>query len=120
MVILGSNKSINSALAEIVFEGFDEVPVQINPDVNLCQEEVATIESSKVIIIDLASIHRDSRLFVRQIHELSPNTHIIALNIYRESEFIKPLIDAGASDYLLVNAEKTEILNAMRKLLHQY
>jgi len=117
VVILGSNRSINSAIAEIVFEEFGQVPVQINPDTKLCPEGIALIKASQIAIIDLASISRNSRLFIRQIHELSPGIGILALHIYNESEYIQPLIDAGASTYLLVNAEKAEIVTEMRKLL---
>lgn len=118
MVILGSNKSINSAFGEILSEEFGQVPVQINPNLKLCPEGVESIRASRVVIVDLASINRNSKLFIKQIHELCPQTNILALHIYKEDEFIKPLIDAGASIYLLVNTEKTKLISAMRKLLN--
>jgi DNA-binding NarL/FixJ family response regulator len=116
VVILGSNKSINSAIGEILFEEFGVVPTQINPDIDLCQEGINRIKKSWVVLVDLASINRNSRLFIRQIHELCPNTNIVALHIYNETEFIKPLIEAGASAYLLVNTEKTKLLDTLHEL----
>jgi len=109
--------SINNAIGETLCEEFGQVPVQINPDLKLCQEAVNSIQSSQIVILDLASINRDSRLFIRQILELNPHTNIVALHIYNETEYIQPLIDAGASIYLLVNAEKTKLIAAIRKLL---
>lgn len=117
MIILGSNKSISNAIAEILYEEFGQVAVQINPDLKLCEEGITSIRNSKLAIIDLASINRNSRLFIRQIHELCPTTNIVALHIYNETEYIKPLIDAGATTYLLVNAEKAEMIATMRKML---
>ncbi len=119
MVILGSNTSINSAFGEILLEEFGQASVQINPEVKLCKEGIERIKASHIVIIDLSSFNRDSRLFIRQIHELCPNTSILALHIYSEAEFIKPLIAAGASNYLLVNADKADILAAMRELIHK-
>jgi DNA-binding NarL/FixJ family response regulator len=119
VVILGSNKSISSAIAEIIFEEFGRNAVQLNPDLKLCEEGITSIRQSKLAIIDLASINRNSRLFIRQIHELCPDTNILALHIYSETEYIKPLLDAGASNYLLVNAEKTEMVATMHKLLQK-
>ena len=118
MVILGSNKSINSVFGEILAEEFGQVPVQIDPNIKLCPEGVESIRASRVVIVDLASINRNSKLFIKQVHELSPQTNILALHIYKEDEFIKPLIKAGASIYLLVNTEKTKLISAMRKLLN--
>jgi DNA-binding NarL/FixJ family response regulator len=109
--------SINNAIGETLREEFGQMPVQINPDLKLCQEAVNSIQSSQIVILDLASINRDSRLFIRQILELNPHTSVVALHIYNETEYIQPLIDAGASIYLLVNAEKTKLIAAIRKLL---
>ena len=117
MVILGSNTSINNAIGETLHEEFGQMPIQVNPDLKLCQEVVNSIQSSQIVILDLASINRDSRLFIRQILELNPHTNIVALHIYNEIEYIQPLIDAGASIYLLVDAEKTQLIAAIRKLL---
>jgi len=118
VVILGSNKSINSAIGEMIAEEFGQMPIQINPDFKLCQEGIESIKASQVVVVDLASINRNSRLFIRQIHELCPRTNIIALHIYKGDEFIKPLLEAGAAVYLLVNTGKTELIIAMRKLLN--
>ncbi|MCP3926760.1 MAG: response regulator transcription factor [Desulfobacterales bacterium] len=104
----------------MLHEEFGQVPIQINPDLKLCEEGINSIRSSKVAIIDLASLSRNSRLFIRQIHELCPNTSIVALHIYNETEFIKPLIDAGASTYMQVNADSTEMVTSLRKLLHPF
>lgn len=117
MVILGSNKSISNAIGEILLEEFGQAPVQINPELKLCQEGIDMIKSSRIVIVDLASINRDSRLFIRQIHELCPYTSILALHIYNENEFIEPLIDAGASAYLLVNTEKTKLVATLRGII---
>ncbi len=119
MVILGANKSINNAIGEILMEEFGKAPTQLNPDAELCYEGIDLIRASHIVIVDLASINRDSRLFIRQIHELSPKTNIVALDIYNEAEFIKPLIDAGASTYLLVNTDKNKLLDALKDLIDQ-
>jgi DNA-binding NarL/FixJ family response regulator len=118
VVILGSNKSINSVFGEILAEEFGRVPVQIDPNLKLCPEGVKSIRASRVVIVDLSSINRNSKLFIKQVHELCPQTNILALHIYKEDEYIKPLIKAGASTYLLVNTEKTKFIAAMRKLLN--
>ena len=104
--------------SEILAEEFGQVPVQIDPNLKLCPEGVKSIRASSVVIVDLASINRNSKLFIKQVHELCPQTNILALHIYKEDEFIKPLINAGASTYLLVNTEKTEFIAAMRKLFN--
>jgi DNA-binding NarL/FixJ family response regulator len=117
VVILGSNLSINKALGEMIFDAFGNTPVQIDPGLQLKDGAIQKIRSSKIIIADLASLNRDSRYFIRQIRELNPDARIVALHIYNEKEFIQPIIDAGASAYLLVNAEKEDMIGVIENLI---
>lgn len=101
----------------MIFDAFGNTPVQIDPGLQLKDGAIQKIRSSKIIIADLASLNRDSRYFIRQIRELNPDARIVALHIYNEKEFIQPIIDAGASAYLLVNAEKEDMIGVIENLI---
>jgi DNA-binding NarL/FixJ family response regulator len=117
VVILGSNLSINKAIGDMIFDAFGSMPEQIDPGLQLKDGTIKTIRSSKIVIADLASLNRDSRHFIRQIHALNPKAHIVALHIYNEKEFIQPIIEAGASAYLLINSEKEDMIGAIKNLI---
>lgn len=55
--------------------------------------------------------------FTRNIKKQYPLVKVLALSMYCEQQIIKEMIDAGASGYILKNTNKSELLNALDKVV---
>jgi DNA-binding NarL/FixJ family response regulator len=53
----------------------------------------------------------------KTIKQSNPNIHIIALTTYSQFKFIAEMMNSGASGYLLKNADKQEILQAIQTVI---
>jgi two-component system, NarL family, nitrate/nitrite response regulator NarL len=52
----------------------------------------------------------------KEIRKLYPEMKILILSMYNEYEYVKRLIEAGASGYILKNKGKEELVNAIRRI----
>lgn len=67
-----------------------------------------------VILTDIVMPTLDGIEAVRQVHHINPAIGIIALSMFNEENYIVDMLEAGALGYLIKNANKREILNAIR------
>lgn len=66
-----------------------------------------------VIITDIKMPVMDGIQATKQILKHSPDSRIIALSMFDEENLIVDMLEAGAKGYLLKNADKQEILDAI-------
>lgn len=66
-----------------------------------------------IILTDIKMPIMDGVAATRKIIKLLPNTKIIALSMFDEENLIVDILEAGAKGYLLKNADKSEILEAI-------
>jgi DNA-binding NarL/FixJ family response regulator len=66
-----------------------------------------------VIITDVKMPHLDGVAATKHLREHYPSIGIIALTMFDEEDLIIDMLEAGAKGYLLKNADKTEIIEAV-------
>lgn len=112
-LIIGKNRSINKAIGGLLNSNDRQNLHYIHLGESLKKTDIENISSAKIIITDLTYTNNNSKLFVQQLRQLNPDAIILALHIYHEPEFIQPIIEAGASAYLLLNTSSQEIETAL-------
>lgn len=91
---------------EVVAEALDgEAALHI---LSFCEVDVA--------ILDIDMPKMDGLELTQQIREKYPHIKILILTMYNEEEFIRNLIQAGTSGYILKNRGKEELVEAIRKV----
>lgn len=117
-LIIGKNTSINKALGDLLKENNHHNLHFIQPEEQFTSDDIENIGNAAIIIIDLTSANNNTKLFIQQIRQLNENAIIIAMHIYHEPEFIQPIIESGASAYLLLNTNSREIELAIKNANH--
>jgi two-component system nitrate/nitrite response regulator NarL len=69
-----------------------------------------------VVVIDISMPLMDGIEATRQLHECCPRTHVLALSIYDNPEYIRSVLQAGAAGYVLKDAIGQELLEAIRSV----
>lgn len=75
--------------------------------------EIVAREKPDVVMTDIKMPHMDGISATRQIIRTDPDTRIVALSMFDEEDQIVEMLEAGAKGYLLKNADKQEILEAI-------
>ncbi|HEY2082448.1 MAG TPA: response regulator transcription factor [Verrucomicrobiae bacterium] len=68
----------------------------------------------QVVLMDLNLPQMPGTECIRRLKEFLPETQVIVLTVYEDSEHIFHALKAGASGYLLKRAEPDEVLEAIR------
>jgi DNA-binding NarL/FixJ family response regulator len=68
----------------------------------------------QVVLMDLNLPQMPGTECIRRLKELLPDTQVIVLTVYEDSEHIFRALKAGASGYLLKRSEPDEVLEAIR------
>ncbi len=71
-----------------------------------------------VVITDVKMPHLDGVAATKHLTEYYPSIGIIALTMFDEEDLIVDMLEAGAKGYLLKNADKTEIIEAVHTVAH--
>ena len=69
-----------------------------------------------LILVDLISIEKPSRLLIKEIRETMPGVKIIALHIYRSLMLVKPLYDMGINGYIYYEPSRKELMQAIHSV----
>ncbi|HPI53425.1 MAG TPA: response regulator transcription factor [Chitinophagaceae bacterium] len=67
-----------------------------------------------VLLTDISMPGMDGIELCRQVKTAYPHIQILALSTYNQGKFIVSMLEAGASGYLLKNAERHEIVHAIK------
>jgi DNA-binding NarL/FixJ family response regulator len=108
-VVIGRNVDIRNAICGAIEEFFDFEVHLIDYQKSNCKKEIEWLSKAGIIILDLTTIGVNARLFVREVREAFPESKIIALHIYKEADYVKLLMDAGASAYLFIDSLRSEM-----------
>jgi DNA-binding NarL/FixJ family response regulator len=119
----GAIKVIIADDHEIFRDGL-RLMLQKQPDINLLAEAEdgkELIEQIKqlqpdVVITDVKMPRMDGVAAARHITEHYPTIGIIALTMFDEDDLIVDMLEAGARGYLLKNADKNEMVDAVKSV----
>jgi DNA-binding NarL/FixJ family response regulator len=78
-------------------------------------EKAAELQPN-VILTDVQMPLMDGIEATREIHKRFPNIKIIVLTMLNESMFIKRMLEAGASGYLIKTVDKDELISVIKKV----
>ncbi|MFQ6016442.1 MAG: response regulator transcription factor, partial [Anaerolineae bacterium] len=67
-----------------------------------------------VVLMDVAMPGMNGLVATRYILEQSPTTQVLILTQYGNKEYVLPLLQAGASGYVLKQAADTDLVTAIR------
>ena len=76
---------------------------------------LASEHQADVLIIDLHMLEGSSRSTVASLRRRSPHTAIIILTMEATPAFVAPLLEAGASGYVLKEFADSELAHAVRE-----
>jgi len=75
--------------------------------------EIVTRENPDIVLTDIRMPILDGIQSTRQILSANPHIGVIALSMFDEENLIVEMLEAGAKGYLLKNAHKDEIIDAV-------
>lgn len=106
---------------EVYREGFKSMLKRQNEIVLVGEAEngkelLAILKSlhPNVVVTDIKMPEMDGVAVTKEIVEKFPGTPVIALTMFDDDDLIVDMLEAGAKGYLLKNAHKTEIIEAIR------
>jgi len=70
-----------------------------------------------IILMDINLPDKSGTELCKEVKQLYPSIHILALSSFNQQGFIQKMLENGASGYLLKNAEREEILEAMKRAM---
>ncbi|NVO11896.1 MAG: response regulator transcription factor [Bacteroidales bacterium] len=81
-------------------------------------ELLAQLEKKQVdvAVIDIDMPRMNGIETTKEIRKRFPDVKVLILSMYNDNEYIKQLIEVGASGYILKNKGKEELVNAIRKI----
>jgi DNA-binding NarL/FixJ family response regulator len=71
-----------------------------------------------VLFMDIGLPDKSGIDLCKQVKELYPSIFILGLSTFNQQIFIQKMMDNGASGYLLKNAGSTELITAIRVVMH--
>jgi DNA-binding NarL/FixJ family response regulator len=76
-------------------------------------------QQPNVVITDIKMPRMDGIEATRQIVARWPNIGVIGLSMFDDEDLIIEMLEAGAKGYLLKNADKTEVIEAIKTVYHE-
>jgi DNA-binding NarL/FixJ family response regulator len=113
IIIADDHKMFREGLAELLSKSKD---LNIVGGADNRDEIFALLGSQNihVVIMDIDMGEISGITLTTEIRALSPQIHVLALSMHGEKNYIVKMLEAGASGYILKNAGKEEMMNAIR------
>ena len=110
-----------------IFRNGLKATLEDNPDFDLIVEAsngkqlLAQLAANipDVILMDIKMPEMDGIQTTAAVKERYPNVKVLALSMFNEDKYIVDMMKAGASGYLLKNAEPEEIIEAISTVYHK-
>ena len=76
--------------------------------------EIIKKEKPDVVLLDMMMPNQDGLTTIPKIREVSPNTRILVVTAFAENDLVYQAIKAGALGYILKDATRDQLLQAIR------
>jgi NarL family two-component system response regulator LiaR len=76
--------------------------------------EIIKKEKPDVVLLDMMMPNQDGLTTIPKVMEVSPNTRILVVTAYAENDLVYQAIKAGALGYILKDATRDQLLQAVR------
>ncbi len=104
----------------IILDGLEAL-IALNDRFSVCgranngKEAVALAQQLKpdVVLMDISMPEMDGIEATREVKKRLNKTHVLMLTMYNNADFVRELLDAGASGYLLKNTGRAELWEAI-------
>lgn len=83
---------------------------------SICLAELS-VQQPNVILMDISLPDKSGIDLCKEVKTLYPSIKIIGLSTFNQQSFIKKMLESGASGYILKNATKVEILEALQTVM---
>src|ERR1044071_1995462 len=114
--IVEDNDQLRGTLARVISraEGFQCLSQYPNAEAAL---EAIPTERPNVVLMDINLPGMNGVECVRRLKQLAPQTQMVMLTVYEDTENIFNALAAGASGYLLKRTKSAELLEAIRDVI---
>jgi DNA-binding NarL/FixJ family response regulator len=75
--------------------------------------QLALEQKPDVVLMDISMPEMDGIEATREVKKRLKQTHVLMLTMYNNADFVRELLDAGASGYLLKNTGRAELWEAI-------
>jgi DNA-binding NarL/FixJ family response regulator len=115
--IVEDNEQLRTTLAKMISrsEGFECLGQHPSAEAGL---EAIPKEKPDVVLMDINLPGMNGVECVRKLKQILPNTQVVMLTAYEDTENIFNSLAAGAAGYLLKRSKSAEILDAVRDVLN--
>jgi DNA-binding NarL/FixJ family response regulator len=113
VVLADDHAVVRQGLSRLI-GGFDEVELVGTAADGEEAVELAEREQPDVVLLDLQMPKLDGIGATRRIREVAPEARVVVLTAFSDREGIIDAFDAGATGYLLKDAEPAELLRAVK------
>lgn len=117
-VILADDHAVVRAGLKAVLGGAKDI--EVVAEASNGREAVALTERLKpdVVVMDLSMPEMDGTAATKQLVASGSTARVLVLTMHAEDEYLVPLLEAGASGYLVKHAADRELIDAVRAVAH--
>ena len=114
VVVVDDHKIVREGLATILSEQPD---IEVIAQAGNGREAIDLVNRMHpdVVVMDVSMPLMNGDEATRQIKMMNPETRIIALSMFEDSEMIQKMFGAGAEGYVLKTAPSNTLLSAIRQ-----
>jgi DNA-binding NarL/FixJ family response regulator len=116
VVIIEDNVPLSEGFAEVINATDDFKVVNVY---NNCEDAIKNLkqDSADIFIVDIELPGINGVEGAKQIKKTLPNSHIIMVTVYENSDFVFDALCAGATGYLTKNVSPEEIVDALNEVV---
>lgn len=119
IAMVDDHKMFRSGIAALLNEYADiNILFEANNGIEL-QNKIALFPSTQVILMDINMPQMNGYISTQWVKENHPNIQILALSMYDDEQAIIKMLKAGASGYILKEAEISELHKAIIHLVEK-
>ncbi|MDW3194942.1 MAG: response regulator transcription factor [Cytophagales bacterium] len=115
LLLADDHQIVLDGLSSLLSKERDMKIIDEVPDGELVLKVLAT-KQVDIVILDIEMPELDGIETTKAIKETYKTVKVLILSMYNDEEFIKQIIQIGASGYILKNRGKEELVDAIRKI----